>query len=839
MNGNPSGERILPFLWMREGDTPHIENEVKKIYESGARALCVESRPHMGFCGESWWRDMDIVMRTAEKLGMKVWLLDDISYPTGYANGAIERKYPELRQWHICEHAADVAGPMPGAKLLLLSAREHKNEESLLCVAAFPRAGNRTDWSRGFDVTAYACGDFLYWDVPEGLWTVVTITKSRAGGERPFYIDMMNPKSVDALIEAVYETHYQHYGKHFGKTFAGFFSDEPRFGSGIYDGSFAMPDCYNWKLGVEGMGYPWNDEMLPALSRRVEGFTPVMLAALWFDIGEKTAEVRHAFMDEATDAYSRNFTQKLGSWCRAHKVMYSGHIIEDMGAHARLGCSAGHYFKCMHGADIAGVDVVLHQISPDFAENTHRAPIGAGVSDPTFFNYTLAKLASSAAHIDAGMQGRALCEVFGAYGWGESVRTMKWIADHMLVRGINYFIPHAFSMRYPDEDCPPHFYAQGNNPAYRAFCRLTGYMRDMLGVLSGKKHIITAAVLYHADAEWSGRPFMASDEVAKALMQSQIDFDIVPAYAVENGVAEKGKLKISAADYSCLIVPESAFLPHTLLQKLEQIAADIPVFYIGKQPLFDGARCTSLSKLGGQLIKGGLYDVRLEKKEKDLRVMHCTDGREHLLMLFNEGRQRIANRIKIPFARSYRDYFDTAARYITLENGMLPVELEAGHSALISLCCWPGEKASKTSLETAAEMRTFDLYARSVGEDKFVFCKQIAAGTDVNGRDEMPDFCGELRFETKFDRRKGNDWLEIAFSGEMCSVYIDGEWVQDSIVSPFRVNLAHLPEKQFKLALVVSNSPVYKSRDYFSRYSAIPKTALERVTLLASEKQGK
>ena len=39
-----------------------------------------------------------------------------------------------------------------------------------------------------------------------------------------------------------------------------------------------------------------------------------------------------------------------------------------------------------------------------------------------------------------------MAEVFGAFGWHEGLREMKWIADHMLVRGINWFTPHAFSM---------------------------------------------------------------------------------------------------------------------------------------------------------------------------------------------------------------------------------------------------------------------------------------------------------------------------------------------------------------------------------------------------------
>ena len=168
---------------------------------------------------------MDIAVHTAEKLGMKLWLLDDLCFPTGYANGAIEKKYPELRHWHIAEFAMDVAGPMDGAKVLLQSDIEHKNEEFILSVVAFPRHKNRTDWTNGIDLTDHVRGDFLYWDVPEGLWTVLSISKTRAGGERPNYIDMMNPNSVDKLIEAVYEPHYARYKDYFGKTFAGFFSE--------------------------------------------------------------------------------------------------------------------------------------------------------------------------------------------------------------------------------------------------------------------------------------------------------------------------------------------------------------------------------------------------------------------------------------------------------------------------------------------------------------------------------------------------------------------------------------------------------------------------------------
>ncbi|MBQ5354839.1 MAG: hypothetical protein IIU08_03110, partial [Clostridia bacterium] len=52
---------MLPFYWQHGDHTASIPEEVERIYQSGARAFCVESRPHRDFCGEGWWRDMDII----------------------------------------------------------------------------------------------------------------------------------------------------------------------------------------------------------------------------------------------------------------------------------------------------------------------------------------------------------------------------------------------------------------------------------------------------------------------------------------------------------------------------------------------------------------------------------------------------------------------------------------------------------------------------------------------------------------------------------------------------------------------------------------------------------
>ena len=108
---------MLPFYWQHGDHYETIPEEVERIYASGARALCVESRPHKDFCGETWWRDMDLILKESKKRGMKVWILDDDHFPTGHAVGHIAKYHPELRPWQLIERHVDVMGPLKDAML--------------------------------------------------------------------------------------------------------------------------------------------------------------------------------------------------------------------------------------------------------------------------------------------------------------------------------------------------------------------------------------------------------------------------------------------------------------------------------------------------------------------------------------------------------------------------------------------------------------------------------------------------------------------------------------------------------------------------------------------------
>ena len=78
------GNYIMPFFWQHGEEEQVLREYMGVIHDCGIGAVCVESRPHPDFCGDKWWKDMDVILEEAKKRDMKVWILDDSHFPTGY-----------------------------------------------------------------------------------------------------------------------------------------------------------------------------------------------------------------------------------------------------------------------------------------------------------------------------------------------------------------------------------------------------------------------------------------------------------------------------------------------------------------------------------------------------------------------------------------------------------------------------------------------------------------------------------------------------------------------------------------------------------------------------------
>ncbi len=250
------------------------------------------------------------------------------------------------------------------------------------------------------------------------------------------------------------------------------------------------------------MPLPWNKDVPLMLEEILDKDWIRLLPALWTDVGDAalTARVRYAYMDVVTRLVEKNFSNQIGKWCTEHGVEYIGHIIEDNNQSNRLGSSLGHFFRALDGQHMGGIDDIGGQVLPGGEDHTRRVE-----GDGEFYHFALGKLGSSHGHIDPKKRGRSMCEIYGAYGWSETISMMKWLTDHFVVRGINHYVPHAFSPKeYPDRDCPPHFYAHGKNPQCRHFGYLMRYLNRLCHLFNNGLHVAPAALLYHGEAEWSG-----------------------------------------------------------------------------------------------------------------------------------------------------------------------------------------------------------------------------------------------------------------------------------------------------------------------------------------------
>lgn len=841
LNGQ-QGSYILPFLWLHGEPKERIREEILAIKKSGITELCAESRVHKGFCGDGWWDDFGFILKTAKEEGMRVWLLDDRSFPTGYANGYLEKsENAHLRKRLIRQRQTDMLGPMKGAKAWVQGWLE--NEEEIISVIAYRHCdkGEGLDYESAVDLTDSIRDGMVCWDVPRGEWricvTILTGMQDQYDKRMEYYIDMLNPDSCRAMLEAIYEPHYEHFKEYFGNTFAGFFSDEPGFLNKLY--------TYQNTLGIMYERYPWKDD-LPSLIAKSAGISEaevrLALPALWEDLGEVNSVIRTHYMEAVTKLYRENFSYMLGDWCRAHGVMYIGHVIEDGGAHMRLGYGSGHYFRALDGQDMAGIDVVLMQDAPGLQGCVRRAPVAdGGIVEPDFFRYTLPKLAASHSHLQPLKKGRAMCEIFGAFGWAEGLPFMKGLADIMLSRGINYFVPHAFSPREEDTDCPPHFYNGGKNIQYPLFKRLMEYMARTSHMISGGIHRADVAVFYNAEGEWTGGKNQVFHKLCRELATNLIDFDIVPYDILQDAEVKNNRLLINGEDFGALIVSESEIMPKNRLECFDRLAKEgLPVIFTDSLPkkcaeggnigdLVGSLNTTPTGELAEYLRGKGLCHVQGEGEGlSHLSFYHITRNNKEIYLFSNEAiREDVNAYISLPQKGeciAYDPWENRCYRTVTKEKG-LELHLEKGNMMLfvfgdeipkeLPLLC---HEVARKSLPLK-----FDIFVRDESQKEFCPLVSTSQLFDIATYEGMCRFSGELLYKTTLTAENGYTVLDLGEVGETAEVWLNGELVGTRINAPYKVDLSSaLCKGENELEIIVKSNLAYRRRDGFSRFLQIP-----------------
>ena len=804
---------IMPFFWQHGAEESTLREYMEKIDSCGIHAVCLEARPHPDYVGPKWWQDVDVIMDEARHRERRVWNLDDSHFPTGYANGAVKNAPEHLKRWYLEEKALEVDGPLEGFRLAAatdLGSRRmmgrvfQRKGETLVAVILARRQedpNGRVWYDQLQDVTDRLENGWLKMDIPQGHWVVFTYTKLMEAVQKASdHISFLEKESCRILLDTVYEPHWERYKEDFGKTFAGFFSDEPGFYN-LGGTGFGMV-----KIGDQ-MPLPWSDQVWRLFQQRMGG--PTAIVGLYNDLNGAQAKARVTYMDIITRMYEENFSRQLGDWCEEHGVEYIGHVLEDVGLHSRLGPGTGHYFRAMAGQHMGGIDVVLNQLIPDrdYGKNG-------------FYHYSIQQLAASAAHQNPRMKGRAMCEIFGAFGWSEGLSMMKWMADHMLVGGINWFVPHAFTEKaFPDPDCPPHFYAHGMNPQYRYMHLVFDYMNRVCHLLNGGRAAVDNAVLFPAEGEWAGG-YRDYGVIGKLCLTHQIPYELVCVDALETASVSQGRLQVGEASYRTLLVDHIDLLPDHALAQLERLYRQgACVRFVGHAPKgLDGASAPSVPVIQDEellpLLREGAACAAREYQPWLRCYKYLQEDMTVYLLVNSSMNHRLDTAVLVEEAPAYVWYH---AEDNTLEaaqpdqRGWLPLSLDRGESVILLAGrqeALPGEGDLPFRPALSGERRELSgAWSISLADYREQERFQPLCVTDQmeDISSKKPGFSGIIRYETAFEGPARMIDLGRAFEG--VEVLVNGRSAGVRVGYPYRYDVSALAgEGENQLTVLAATS---------------------------------
>lgn len=515
-----------PLFWLHGDESrERLEMYVGKIAEGGNGSFTAESRPHIDWLGEGWFRDLGICLEAARKHGLQMWIFDEKWWPSGEVAGQVPEQYGSKRLGATAENvtgparitADGLSGPRFVAALAGRVTPDGIDGASLLDLSGSIRDGR------------------LSWEAPAGEWRVMTFAWAAHKSGHRYLVDGASADAVEWYLRTVYQPHYDRFKDDFGGIIAGYFYDEP-----------------------ETHG-DWGTEVMKVLAERKVDWKRALVAWKFKLAGEEQAAARYQYQDALAEAWGRTLFGGISRWCRDHRVTSIGHFLEHANGYLHPDLCAGNMFQLQKYTDMGGIDAVFDQFI--WGQRAARdAPC-----------WQTPKLGSSITHAYGKPDDVTMVEIFGARGQDLSYPEMKWWTDHMQVSGVNFIIPHSFNPRSPhDTDCPPYFYNGGFEPRWPLYRVYADYTSRLSLMLSGGRHVCPVAMLYLGGSAHVGR-HVPPDAISEALQDALYDCDWLPYEVFEGDVQVSGRgLRLREEAYRALVVPPVEVIPVATLTKVRQ-----------------------------------------------------------------------------------------------------------------------------------------------------------------------------------------------------------------------------------------------------------------------------
>ncbi|MDR3746300.1 MAG: glycosyl hydrolase [Acidobacteriaceae bacterium] len=513
----------------------------------------------------------------AEKRDMRVWIVDDAGYPSGFSGGRFSSDKPDLRM-----QALTLAQRIPVKPGETLSQPISANAVAAVALGTsgermvVPIADGKIAW------TAPASGEWTVLVVEHVFRTSPTRSDTNPTGLKDFsqsLEDYINPAATAAYIAFTHQQYFDTMPEEFGKTILGFRGDEPDYSIAGLPWTPAFFDRFQQEKGYDVRPYVAAILAAERNGRDRSGATPPPV-----QLTETERRAKADYYDIFSQMFRDGFFKPLALWAADHGVEYQVHLNhEEM--EMELTHSEGDFLRDMKYIEEPGIDAIWHQIWTDTVSDFPR-------------------LASSAAHVYG--HPRSFTESFAAYRPAPDVTMARYILNEQIVRGINTIETMFFSStaKAPPPVAPtpeqaaaasmpalPPMRHGGPSPLMRdpAWPALMDYARRLTYVMSMGRPAASVALYLPSSSMWLGDS--ASDtafvSTERMLSERQIDFDIINQDALaEDLVAGQGTLAtMSGNQYHTIILPSVAVLTQTELNRLRGFArCGNKVLFLGRTP---------------------------------------------------------------------------------------------------------------------------------------------------------------------------------------------------------------------------------------------------------------
>ena len=534
---------------------PEIQRDLDEIKRLGFRAITVQAGVSLPFdyLSPQYFSFFKMLVAEAKQRNLRVWIVDDIGYPSGFAGGKFTREAPSLRMQTLAisqrltlNSGAPLNQPVP--------------PNTVAATAVGPNGGT-------IDIPIH--GNRISWIAPGGTWQIFFVehrfetsptrsetnlnlateprpntNNAQAKDRSQSLFDYLDPVATRQFLAFTHEQYKHYLGAEFGHTILGFRGDEPDY-------------------SVSGL--PWTpaffDRFQQIKGYDIRPYVAIFLQSRFARISPEQIRARADYWDVFSQLFAESFFKVQADWCAANHLQYQVHLNHEE-AELDLAHSEGDFFRDMRAVQIPGIDMTRHQIWTDTISDFPR-------------------LASSAAHIYG--KPHAFTESFASSKPLPSAEVTRYILNEQFVRGINMaeimYFPSSNSGGRPRTGLT----LQPEFPALMAYIRRLSYLTSQGEPTASVALYLPTSSLWLHD-QTADTQFVSTERL---LSEHQVDFDVVSEDALAQDLAlHNGRFEtMSGNAYRTVILPSASLISEAALDRLHTFAsAGGRVIFLGRTP---------------------------------------------------------------------------------------------------------------------------------------------------------------------------------------------------------------------------------------------------------------